>query len=80
MALVLELEMPLKETSICMKMVLEMVAGMVPELQMPSGMPSESNLIEWVWLFCGDTHCSIGSSSPVFAVFLFGTDVIAVME
>jgi len=59
----------------------EMVAGLVTELdmEMASGMPLESKLIDWARLFWGDPRCLIGSSSLLFTG-LFQTDVIAVLE
>jgi len=57
----------------------EMVTEMVLELQMASGMRSESKLIDWARFFRGDLCCLIGSSSLLLTV-LFETDEIAVLE
>jgi hypothetical protein len=61
------------------EMLSEMVPEMVSEQETGSGMPPQSNLIDWACLFRGDPHCLIDSSSPLFTV-LFETDVIADLE
>jgi len=77
MASGLELEM----ASVMASVRSEIVAGIesVLYLEMASGMPWESKLIDWARLFRGDPQCLIGSSSPLFTV-LFETDVIAILE
>ena len=77
MALGLELVMDSESASVYS----ELVAGMVSEfdLEMASGMLSESKLNDWALLFRGDPQCVIGSSSPMFTV-LFETDLIAILE
>jgi hypothetical protein len=56
-----------------------MVTEMVSQLDLATGLPSQSELIDWVGLFRGDPQRLIGSSSLLFAV-LFETDVIAFQE
>jgi len=51
---------------------LEMIAGKVSEfeMEMASGMSSESKLIDWAPSFRADPHCLIGYSSLLFTVFV----------
>jgi hypothetical protein len=75
MASGLEIWMASEMASIYSGMVIEMVS----ELEMSSGMLSESKLIDLAPLCQGDPRWLIGSSSPLFTI-LFETDVIAVPE